>query len=107
MGFITFLCFVLGPDGPRRCNTAAPGAISLRSMAPVKAVYAATGYNFKVEDGGWKSEIRSWRLVFGRRRLEAEDEEWKYLVEWLKATPPRGEIIIEMGDKNQQRTPHG
>jgi len=28
---------------PRRRNAAAPGAISLRSMAPAKAAYAATG----------------------------------------------------------------
>jgi hypothetical protein len=32
----------LRPGGPRRLNAAAPGAISLRSMAPVKAAYEAT-----------------------------------------------------------------
>jgi len=45
--------FVLRPDGPRSRNAAAPGAISIRSMAPAKAAYAATG-NFFYDDGGWK-----------------------------------------------------
>ena len=45
--------FVFRPDGLRSRNAAAPGAISLRSMAPAKAAYAATG-NFFYDDGGWK-----------------------------------------------------
>jgi len=43
-----FLSFALRPGGPRRRNPeySGPGAISLRSIAPAKAAYAATGLFF-------------------------------------------------------------
>jgi hypothetical protein len=41
--FLFLLPIALRPGGPRRRNAAAPGAISLRSIAPAKAAYAATG----------------------------------------------------------------
>jgi len=37
---------------PRSRNAAAPGAISLRSMAPAKAAYAATGKLFMMMEDG-------------------------------------------------------
>jgi hypothetical protein len=37
---------VLRPGGPRHRNAAAPGTISLRSIAPAKAAFAATGIFF-------------------------------------------------------------
>jgi len=40
--FTSLFYFALRPGGPHHRNAAAPGAISLRSMAPAKAAFAAT-----------------------------------------------------------------
>jgi hypothetical protein len=45
-GGFFFFKYALRPGGPRHRNAAAPGAISLCSMAPAKAAYAATGIFF-------------------------------------------------------------
>ena len=49
--------FVLRPDGPRHRNATAPGAISLRSMAPAKVAYAVTGILIKIVDGKLRMKL--------------------------------------------------